>query len=253
MSKQRVIRTANIMTSSPNLPMSNSSLKKSNSELVTALKSSIGQNGPLESQNLKDDRSEYEITVKLFFLPDGASSRGQEPREHIRSAVDEVRKTLGVDSIDLLILSFPEITLDAEDTETFEAAELDAIVRIYTAAAELLTSGAVNSLGIAEFSAARLQQLCEVPAIASKSALPTVNQINLKDCCVMPRDLIIYAKKMEIKLFTHGDASNILPVETLKDVLKEDEAVPVWVCKYTAVVKSRGVIESKGYLVMVQE
>lgn len=231
------------MTASPSLPLSNSSLKKSNNELVTALKHSISR--PSTPQTIKDDRQEYEITVKLFFLPQSSKKRG----DYIEGALDEVKRTLGIENIDLLILSFPEITLDADDTESFEQGELDQIVETYNAASAFVQSGVIKCLGIAEFSATRLRQLCESKELAGRA--PSVNQINLKDCCVMPRDLILYAKEKDIKLFTHGDSSNILPPETMHEVLGADAGTPGWVCKYTAVIKSRGVIESKGYLVMI--
>ena len=34
---------------------------------------------------------------------------------------------------------------------------------------------------------------------------PVVNQVNLDSCCVMPKDLIEYAKSNDIQLLTHND------------------------------------------------
>lgn len=232
------------MTASPNLPMANASLKKSNSELVTALRHSVKEmNGA--RQTLKDDRGEYEITAKLFLLP----NTDHERKGYVKDAMAAILDSLQCDVIDLFILSFPEIVLDAEDSDTFTPEDLEQLVDLYNSAAEYVSSQQVKSLGVAEFSAARLQQLCDHQKTSIK---PAVNQINLKDCCVMPKDLITYAKNNEIKLFTHGDASNILPASTTQEILQTDQ-VPGWVCKYTAVAKSRGVIESKGYLVQVHD
>lgn len=248
-----VLRSANLMRSSPTLSMSNSSLKKSNHELVSALKYSLSNPVcPPQEDKLQDEPSEYEITSKLFFLPN-ATSELAERVNFIDAAVREVTASLDVETIDLLILSFPYIVLDADDAGTFTDDELQPILDVYRAAATLVTSKRVRALGISEFSAARLQQLCE-----NVSVQPEVNQINLKDCCVTPRDLILYAKKLHIKLFTHGDCSDILPTETLREVLsgakdaKAETVKPLWVCKYTAVASSRGVVENKGYLVGIE-
>ena len=241
---ERILSTDNIMTASPNLPMSNASLKKSNNELVTALRHSSKEvNGT--KQILKDDRSEYEITAKIFLLPNTQDQR----KEYVADALKAVLDILESRTIDLLILSFPEIMLDAEDGDIFDDTELDRLVDIYNRAAAFVSAGTVESLGVAEFSAARLKQLCEHERV---ELWPQVDQINLKDCCVMPKDLILYAKSNDIKLFTHGDASDILPATTSKDILKTEQK-PGWVCKYTAVAKSRGVIETKGYLVQVHD
>lgn len=64
----------------------------------------------------------------------------------------------------------------------------------------------------------------------------------------------MYAKERGIELLTHNDCTDILPVETLEEVLvgefgiceKEAKMVPQWVVKYTAVIRSRGVVENKG-------
>ncbi len=85
----------------------------------------------------------------------------------------------------------------------------------------------------------------------------------------MPKPLIVYAKKEGIRLFTHGDESDILPEHTLRSLLStwqkqrwngsgsdgsdesdEERWRPKWVVKYTAVARERGVVESKGYIVM---
>jgi glutamate--cysteine ligase regulatory subunit len=57
-----------------------------------------------------------------------------------------------------------------------------------------------------------------------------------------------------IKLMPHMDSDDPLPKETLQEVLAELEVPETvvdmrWVVKYTAVVKERGVVENKGYIV----
>lgn len=66
----------------------------------------------------------------------------------------------------------------------------------------------------------------------------------------------MYAKEQGIELLTHNDCTDILPAETLGGLLVGEfgiwgegvRVVPQWVVKYTAVIKSRGVVENKGYV-----
>jgi glutamate--cysteine ligase regulatory subunit len=82
--------------------------------------------------------------------------------------------------------------------------------------------------------------------------------------------LILYAKQQQIELLTHNDCTNILPRGTLRQILGSGEegsgvlagngndeglrgdVEPQWVVKYTAVVKDRGVVESKGYFAVAE-
>jgi glutamate--cysteine ligase regulatory subunit len=130
---------------------------------------------------------------------------------------------------------------------------------------KLHQEGLVSKLGIAEFGVTRLGKFLEQTKIK-----PSVNQINVRDCCVVPKPLIIYAKQQQIELLTHNDCTNILPRGTLRQILgsgdngsgilagknSEDglkgDVEPQWVVKYTAVVKDRGVVENKGYFAVAE-
>ena len=141
-------------------------------------------------------------------------------------------------------------------------------------------SPSIRKLGLAEFGTTRLSRF--LPGTKVK---PAVDQINIRDCCVVPKGLIMFAREHGIELLTHSDCTDILPGGTVRELLGEaipslrsadgtvhsdlkkgnkDESCkgltndnpedllknqiqPQWVIKYTAVVKDRGVIESKGY------
>ncbi|KAL8689181.1 MAG: hypothetical protein Q9218_005094 [Villophora microphyllina] len=217
---------------------------------------------------LQEEGSEYEITVKLFLLP---GSHFSDWRRHVQDAVAAVLQELGTNSINLLIVSFPGVSFDADtegrggcgsnnvdasDSELFEAM-LDAWQEI-----ELLKSaGVASQIGLAEFGQDRLSKF--LPRTKHR---PTVDQINVRDCCVVPESMMLFAKQENLELLTHNDCTNILPKGTLRELLDggEDNAGvlagasakdvrlrgdlrPEWVVKYTAVVRDRGVIENKGY------
>ncbi|KAF5014891.1 hypothetical protein F66182_13969 [Fusarium sp. NRRL 66182] len=139
------------------------------------------------------------------------------------------------------------------------------MVKTWHALETLAENGKIAQLGVAEFGTERLARF-----IQQTTVRPSVDQINVKDCCVVPKSLILYAKQEKIRLLTHNDCTNILPPGTTRDLLGsgkdgagvlastpgavdlQGEIEPQWVVKYTAVVKDRGVIESKGYFALAE-
>jgi glutamate--cysteine ligase regulatory subunit len=215
---------------------------------------------------LAEERDQYDITVKLFYLPGIPASRRC---AHTREAIDLVLKELHVKSIDLLIVSFPGILFDADDDSEEEDNEasngepddFDSTVQTWRVLESLHEQGMIAQLGVAEFGSERLARF-----LPHTKVKPSVDQINLKDCCVVPKSLILYAKQEQIQLLTHNDCNDILPVGTTRELLGPSEkgagilasspdaddgikgdVEPQWVVKYTAVVKDRGVVENKGY------
>ncbi|CAI6332309.1 unnamed protein product [Periconia digitata] len=237
------------------------------------------------SSPLTEPRESYDITLKLFYLPNiPADRRCVQTRE----AIQLVLKELGASSIDLLIVSFPGMSFDADDDDSdlddppsapdsehdhdlhgTEGApeDIDTIITTWRTLEKLHAEGLVSKLGIAEFGVSRLEKF--LPQIDVK---PSVNQINVRDCCVVPKPLILYAKQQNIELLTHNDCTNVLPRGTLREILGSGEkgvgilagendssgdelrgdVEPQWVVKYTAVVKDRGVVESKGYFAVAE-
>lgn len=222
---------------------------------------------------LHEEGSRYDITVKLFFLPHApVSERGQ----FVNDAIDLVLKELKVSSIDLLIASFPGMSFDGDcewkaDKKNAMQGNDDEEVATWKFMEELHKKGVVKDLGIAEFGSEKLERL-----IKRTTVPPSVDQVNLRDCCSVPPPLIQLAKEKNIELLVHTDCTDILPSGTLRDLLGQGpngagivaqpgvsqngtassqspppplrgDLVPQWVVKYTAVVRDRGVIENKGY------
>jgi glutamate--cysteine ligase regulatory subunit len=295
-----ILSTSNIMHSSP--PIIARPTAKSNAELTLSLKASLKSSScPISlakaSQDLQkgeeatlylptltptplaEDRSAYDITIKLFHLPHAPISQRA---QHAKDALTLVLKQLGVTSVDLAILSFPGISFDADDESDEPSddpsdensaepngvphvSELKTVLPTYQSLEELYDAKIVGRIGISEFGTQRLQKLLDQARIR-----PSVDQINVRDCCVVPRPLIVFAKAQGIELLTHNDCTDILPSGTMRELLTPgvlapqsthgDEEVisqegrlvgeitPLWVVKYTAVVKNRGVVENKGYL-----
>ena len=60
---------------------------------------------------LVEEPSQYDITVKLFYLPHASV---EDRAKHTKDAVQLVLKELGVQSIDLLIVSFPGMSFEGD-------------------------------------------------------------------------------------------------------------------------------------------
>lgn len=211
---------------------------------------------------LQEERGQYDLTVKLFFLP-GAPVAGR--ARYAAEALRLVQRELGVDTVDLLIASFPGMSFEgdcewAADQRNAQQGDLDEEVATWGILEEMHRAGAVKALGIAEFGSEKLEQF-----IARVGVRPAVDQINIRDCCKVPPPLATLAKEAGIELFVHSDCTDILPEGTVRELLGpgpggagvladpaggdglRGEIVPQWVVKYTAFVKNRGVIENKGY------
>lgn len=220
---------------------------------------------------LAEERSQYDITAKLFFLPHTSAT---ERCRHTQDAIGLVLRELHMPSIDLLIVSFPRVSFDADDedeeepdwSQDGEGEDLTAMVETWKALENLHGKGTVKQIGLSEFGSERLKKF-----LPRTEVRPSVDQINVRDCCVVPKSLILYAKQEKIELLTHNDCTNILPSGTVRELLGTGEKgagvlagpeeaskalkgdlEPQWVVKYTAVVRDRGVIENKGYFAMAE-
>lgn len=221
------------------------------------------------TSGLAEERSQYDITVKLFYLPNVPTSRRC---EHTEEAISLVLKELHSSSIDLLIVSFPDISFDADDEGeemeenldgNKETEQIENILKTWRTLEALHEKGTIAQLGLAEFGSERLQRF-----LPRTKVRPSVDQINVRDCCVVPKSLILYAKQEGIELLTHNDCTNILSKGTVRELLGpgpkgagvlagpngegglKGDIEPQWVVKYTAVVRDRGVIENKGYFAL---
>lgn len=222
---------------------------------------------------LSEERSQYDITVKLFFLP---HTTAVQRCKHAQQAISLVLKELHMPSIDLLIVSFPGVSFDADDedgeeeqphwTQNGETEDINSLVETWKALEYLYEQGLALQIGLSEFGSERLERF-----LPKTRVRPSVDQINVRDCCVVPKSLILYAKQEKIELLTHNDCTNVLPSGTVRELLGTGEkgagvlagpnddsdglrgdVEPQWVVKYTAVVRDRGVIENKGYFAMAE-
>lgn len=75
----------------------------------------------------------------------------------------------------------------------------------------------------------------------------------------MPEDLVEFGKIHNIQLTTHNDPKEILTVDSLQSCIRNQthdyDAIGwthSWVTRYTLLLKGRGILKSKGYILSAQ-
>ncbi|KAK9388312.1 hypothetical protein V1515DRAFT_614887 [Lipomyces mesembrius] len=220
---------------------------------------------PLFSAESPERKAQVEITVKLFFPP--ASSIAARAKILERAMTQFQATAPEYVTISHLVLSFPEITFSDDDSEELDdeddstlgssISEQD-IFDIWTVAVRTADWYKVRSVGVSEFSTARLEALIKFSKRMGL-ALPSINQINIRDCCVLPPSLLALAKENAVKLLAHNDALNILPEESVRETVSllmsenltgtESKWSWEWLLKITGVIASRGVVCGLGWMV----
>lgn len=231
------------------------------------------------SPGLLEDPAQYDITAKLFLLNPRSSPAARKAFAH--EALALVQQELRTPTVSLLIVSFPGMSFEGDcewEADKRNAAQGDDAAELATwreaieplVLEEDVDKRVVLKAGIAEFGSEKLARFLAGGGSggARLRVKPTVDQINIKNCCNVPPPLVKLAKEEGVELFVHSDCTDVLPKGTLRELLGQgergagvladvgEEAVegglrgdltPEWVVKYTAVVRDRGVIENKGY------
>lgn len=181
----------------------------------------------------KDERMNLKVTVKVFLERFSC--------ENLISAVDEVMEELGITVIDSFILSLPPLTSDEKLT-------LDHIKPLWIELEKLVKDSKILTIGVSDLDTSELVELYNWTQVK-----PSVNQVNLDSCCVMPPEMTAFARDNDIQLLTHNDPKVLLSKDMLQKVL--EPAIPSaaewkisYIVRYSVVVKSRGIIQNKGYL-----
>ncbi|KPM42049.1 hypothetical protein AK830_g4529 [Neonectria ditissima] len=221
-----------------------------------------------QAAGLREEASQYEITLKLFFLPGCPIS---EREQYATEALELVQKELGIETVDLLVVSFPGMSFEGNceweaDKTNAQQGNLQEQIITWEVFEKLHKQGLVKRLGVAEFGSERLGAFVKRTTIP-----PVIDQINLRNCCDVPPPLKKLAEEQNIELNVHSDCTDILPRGTLRELLSHGpqgagvladaahkgkglsgEIYPQWVVRYTAFIKDRGIIENKGYFAGAQ-
>lgn len=226
-------------------------------ELVESLKlmmsnlpsdTEIGDDGMLLLADKKHcdiayERDDLKITLKLFIE--------KFEFQFIKNAVEAVLKQLQTDSIEQLILSFPEQPVEENDSNEEWFTE---VLKIWKESETTLVSkGKVLNMGVADFQLPELKRLFEAVTVK-----PRVVHVFIEGCCMVPPELQSFAQENSIQLLTHNDPKPFPLAEVFHSFCgasREQAATckkfftPVWAARYTVWVRRRSLMAAKGFIV----
>lgn len=191
----------------------------------------------------ESEKSDISISVKLFlntFDP-----------EELNKSITKILEEIGADVIDTLILSLPEKIFNRDELPR------DLLLPLWSVVQQNVRNKRVLTAGLCDFNAKNLEQLLN--ALEDKNQKPTINQVNTTSCCKMPEELVEFAKINNIQLTTHIDPKEILTAENLESNLRKNTHqydshgwMHNWIARYTLLLKGRGILKSKGYIINAQ-
>ncbi|KAI0222849.1 Glutamate--cysteine ligase regulatory subunit [Lamellibrachia satsuma] len=178
-----------------------------------------------------DERDNFKVTAKIYLCDYGENI--------IEEAVNSVLTDLGIAHIETVLLAFSE-----------KHRNLDTLQASWVALEKLHKCLKVFTLGVADLNKTQLEELYTWAEVK-----PSINQVNLDSCCVMPTELVEFAKDYDIQLLTHSDPHDILTETAFQGVMTDkmtsrdsENWKPSWVLRYSVLIKCRGVIHAKGYI-----
>ncbi|KZO90718.1 hypothetical protein CALVIDRAFT_602783 [Calocera viscosa TUFC12733] len=240
---------------------------------------------PMESDLKRSKDNDGEVTVKMFFF-EPPSLRGTlkgKEREKVQEAwvaeaLTALEKATGKKEVWRFVVKLEGVKWDGQ--EQWEEVGMPEVEDIGGLWATLSTNPLIKNIGVSDFSPKHLYSLYSIIAeLPPASAKPVVtDHLNLFDCdsppCMSPPDAVqMAAAKRGVELVAHPDPHDILPTKAFTALLTEfedrlplpesfktfreagqvDQAVAArWVVKYTVLIRSRGILVDKGYIVSAE-
>ncbi|XP_055598389.1 glutamate--cysteine ligase regulatory subunit [Uranotaenia lowii] len=207
------------------------------------------KNDDLLEKVKEHQRPDIKIGAKIFL--NNYSETG------LTEAIERLFETLNVSYLDNLILAFHpragESSAGGDQNGEVKEGIIEWAVGSDNAVANLkklwstlekyATDKKIGQLGIADLDVDTLKNLLEASTVH-----PTIAQINLAACCVVPPALQEYCSQNYIQLLTHSDPQELLPQSVLSD-LELDSYQSTWTTRYQVHIKCRGVLAAKGFIV----
>lgn len=183
------------------------------------------------NSNLKISEYELEdlkIGFKVFLNSDNQTL--------LSEAIVKALTLLKVDAINDVI-----VTLKEKSSED-EKDDLQKIQLVWKVLEDLVEVGQIKQIGVADVEERTFKALHEWAKVK-----PSIIQVNLATCCVVPPTLQTFCKENDIKLLTHSDAADMLPAESIQNIFGKPLLLQ-WALRFLIHVKCRGVLTTKGYL-----
>lgn len=184
----------------------------------------------LASKMSEHELADLKIGIKLFLTIDRVG--------FLHESIEKAFAALNVDSVHNIIISFKSDNRDEL---------LEKLQTIWKVLEEYVKNKKVQQIGIADIEENTFQTIYEWSEVK-----PSIIQINLASCCVVPPTLQTYCKDHEILLLTHSDPTDILPLDVIENIFAKKLNLN-WAVRYLVHIKCRGVLTSKGYLLSLSE
>lgn len=238
--------------------------QKPTDELVDSLRSTFAEAEVVESdgsqlvtrknndllEKMKEhSRTDIKIGAKIFL--------NHYSETCLTDAVEKLFGTLNVSYLDNLILAFHPRAAESNGTEEINGEVKEGVIewavgsddavgnlrKLWSLLEKYAKDKKIGQLGIADLDVDSLKDLYD-----GSSVHPSIAQINLAACCVVPPQLQEYCLKNEIQLLTHSDPQELLPRQVLDD-LELSAYRAAWTTRYQVHIKCRGVLAAKGFIV----
>lgn len=209
------------------------------------------RNNDLQEKVKEHQRTDIKIGAKIFL--------NQYTEGGLAEAVEKLFETLNVSFLDNLILAYhPRSAATDNGVGTESNGEVkegviewavgtnnavNQLKKLWSTLEKYATDGKIGQLGIADLDVESLRDLFE-----ASSVHPSIAQINLAACCVVPPQLQEYCGQHDIQLLTHSDPQELLPRQVLTD-LELGSYHATWTTRYQVHIKCRGVLAAKGFIV----
>ncbi|ALC47783.1 Gclm [Drosophila busckii] len=210
----------------------------------------------LNNKLTENGRNEISIGAKIFL--------NKSSKECVQQAVDALLNILNVTHVDNVVLAYhpnatttpiktpcsesPSGSSGNSGTSTISWGKLNGekglaeLKLLYKTLEGYAAKHQINQLGVADLDATTLEALYK-----SAKVPPTIAQVNLSNCCVVPTDLQEFCRDHELVLNTHSDPELLLPEEQFAGLAPGYKID--WSLRYQVHVRCRGVLTAKGYIV----
>jgi len=204
-----------------------------NAVIVIPLLKITDENRQDQSDQCGDQpREELKVSVKIFLYSF---------TEDLHGVIQRTLKQTATTYLDTVILSFAT------------PVPCDALRATWGMLEKEVQLGTIKMIGLSDIDTDLF-----IKFYAEAVLKPTVIQINLSTCCVVPVPLQEFCKLNHIQLLTHSDPTDILPTDKLELLTKsfkgQDEKTKYkvkWVVRSQIHMISRGVIASKGFITSI--
>uniref|UniRef100_A0A8D1P6H7 GCS light chain n=1 Tax=Sus scrofa TaxID=9823 RepID=A0A8D1P6H7_PIG len=182
-----------------------------------------------------DEREEMKVSAKLFIVGSNSSSS-------TKSAVDMACSVLGVAQLDSVIIASPPV-------EDGVHLSLEHLQPYWEELQDLVQSKKIVAIGTSDLDKTQLEQLyqwAQVKDVVTRAFHEEPVFYGL--CC--DRVIVIARGGHHGKLLSEASFQEALQ-ESIPDI-EAHEWVPLWLLRYSVIVKSRGIIKSKGYILQAK-